>query len=86
MSKAFYPVGLRAARLDQRVTATAMAKLISVTPNSYHRFEGGTRQMSFSKVCMLADHLGISLDALRVDPDLVVSGRNDLGEWETPEA
>jgi transcriptional regulator with XRE-family HTH domain len=60
--------GLRFVRERLGVSAHELAKLIGVGVNSYYRFENGTRRIHLDKAWVLADRLGVSLDALRREP------------------
>lgn len=60
--------GLRARRLATATTVTDLAKVINVHPNSYLRYEQGTRTLTVDKAFCLADALGCTLDSLRHDP------------------
>lgn len=61
--------GLKAARIAAGVDPQILADRIGVHLHSYYRFEAGTRQLFFGKVCALADAIGCSVDTLRRDPD-----------------
>lgn len=68
MSHSHCLAGLRAARTASNISAEDIAARLGVTPNTYHRYEAGTRRIYFDKACVAADMLGVSLDELRHVP------------------
>lgn len=73
--------GLKARRIACNARPVDLARLIDVTPTSYHRYENGTRLMPLNKALMLADALGIKIDQLRYNtPDL----ETPVHDWQPP--
>lgn len=55
---------IRALRLEKKENQGQVAQAIGLTVRQYQRYEAGEQKPNFDKLCVLADHFGVSLDYL----------------------
>lgn len=77
---------LKAARVEQGVTALEMAGAAGVTERQIWRYEAGKTEPSYSVAARMARRLGLDLDSLYIHEPEAAIGAAVRGEVETKPA
>lgn len=64
---------LRAARIARKYTQQSMADILTISLNSYQKYEQGERNPSFDILVKIADTLNVSIDWLLSRDDFLKS-------------
>lgn len=64
---------LRAARIARKYTQQSMADILTISLNSYQKYEQGERNPSFDILVKIADTLNVSIDWLLGRDDFLQS-------------